>query len=177
MKLSFLVLLLSLIGNYPSEKEIPYRLLSWSDFRAAVPKNEPTVAARTATQLEMETTETDGRFGFVVRACFLPDSSFVRVRSDRNLRHEQTHFKIACIEAKKCMLALAPLQRGDSVDKRMAITLYDAYVSAADKRNALFDQQTNHSLDITEEMVWEQRISFEMRIFGNFSKDPPKKRR
>lgn len=170
MKLLFFLLLLSLSGNPASEIGITYRALSWSDFRSPVPENEPSVAARTTTELAMETTEIDGRFSFDVKAYFLPDSSFVRLRTDANLRHEQTHFKIAYIEARKCMLALAPLQHGDSVDNRMAFTLYQNYVDKADMRNAQFDQQTNHSLNVEAEKIWENRISRELLIFGNFSK-------
>lgn len=170
MKLVFLFLFLSLSGNNPSEKEIPYRQLTWADFRASVPENEPSVAARTVTQLTMETTELEGRFLFVVKACFLPDSSFVRVRSDANLRHEQTHFRIACIEARKCMLSLEPLQKGDSIDKTQALNLYNHYFEASENRNARFDQETNHCLKKDAEKVWEDRISLEMRIFGNISK-------
>ena len=170
MKLVFLLLFLSLSGNNPSEKEIPYRLLSWSDFRGPVPENEPSVAARTVTQVSMETTETDERSTFVVKACFLPDSSFVRVRTDANLRHEQTHFRIAYIEARKCMQALEPLQRGDSNDKAQALKIYDYYFEASEKRNARFDLETNHCLDREVEKKWEDRIRLEMRIFDNPSK-------
>lgn len=167
MKLSILLWFLSLTGNYSSEKEIPYRTLTWEDFRGLVPENEPTVAARTVTELEMETTEIAGRFRFVVKSCFLADSSFVRVRTDRNLHHEQTHFKIACIEARKCILALAPLQGGDSTDKSTAFTVYEHYFAASESRNDQFDRETNHCLNAEAEKIWEDRISLEMRIFGN----------
>lgn len=170
MKLLFLLLFLSLSGNEPSEKEIPYRTLSWLDFRAPVPENEPTVAARTATQMEMETAETNGRSTFVVRVYFLPDSSFVRVRSDANLRHEQTHFQIACIEARRCMLGLVPLQKGDSLAKEKAFVLYEAHWAESGRRNEQFDQETNHSLNKEAEKIWEARISREWRIFENLSK-------
>lgn len=172
MKLLFLVLFLSLSGNYPSDNGIPYRLLSWSDFRGAVPDNEPSVGARTTTQMAMEITETDGHFTYVVKAYFLPDSSFVRVRSLSNLRHEQTHFKIAYIAAKECMLALVPLQRGDSLNASMAETLYEHYVDEASRLNNRFDQETNHSLNPEAEKAWENRISLKLRTFEIAPKTP-----
>lgn len=170
MKLSLLLLILSLSGNYPSEKEIPYRQLTWADFRAPVPYDELTVAARTTTQMQLETTEIDGKARFVVRALFLPDFSFVREKTDANLRHEQTHFKIVCIEATKCMSALEPLQGGDSIDKSMALALYNHYFEESDRRNTEFDVQTEHCLIPAAEKRWEEQISLEMRIFGNSSK-------
>ncbi len=170
MKVLFLILFLSQFGNEVSDNGIPYRTLAWSDFRSPVPASDIFVAARTTTELVLETTDIDGHFSFVVKAYFLPFSSYVRVRSEVNLRHEQTHFKIACIEAGKCMKAFAPLQIGDSLDKGMAETLYNHFVEESARRNEQFDKETNHCLNKGAEKVWEDRISSEWRIFGIPSK-------
>lgn len=170
MKVLFLLLFLSLRGNDPSDSGITYRILAWSDFRGSVPDTDLSVAARTTTELAMETTEINDRSSFVVTAHFLPYASYVRVKTSYNLRHEQTHFQIACIEAIKCMVALEPLQKGDSGDKDKAFTLYNASVAESARRNVQFDAETRHGLDVAAEKVWEDRISCEMRTFGNVSK-------
>jgi|SRR3954466_11379258 len=168
MKLLFLLLLLSLSGNNPSENGIPYRNLTWSDFRGAVPENEPSVIALTATQMAMETLESDGRFKYAVTLRFLPDSSYVRVKSKEVLRHEQTHFQIAYIAFLECVRDLRPFQ-GAAVGPDKAERIYDAYVAQADNRNTLFDRDTDHSRNAAVEKVWEDRISQQLKNF-NFGK-------
>ena len=162
MNTLFLMLFLSLAGNNPADDGIPYRLLVWSDYKAPAPDNEPTVAARTITQLAMERANTDGVYTYTVKAYFLPYSSFVRVRTNDVLRHEQTHFKIAQIMALRCMRDLKPLQRGDSVASNLAEEIYNRYTDQSSARNDLFDIETNHSLNKEAEQTWELRITEEL---------------
>lgn len=160
MKLFIFIAFFSLFGTKPSESGITYRALAWSDFRGAIPDAEPSVAARTTTQLAMEVSEQEGKCYYAVKAYFLPDSSFVRVRSDQNLSHEQTHFKIAYIASIRCMRELIPLQGKDSRDKAMAI--YEHYLNVSDVFNDRFDRETNHCLNREAEKIWELRISHEL---------------
>lgn len=162
MKLSFLLLFLSLTENYPSDIGISYRPLTWADFRAPVPYNEPLIGARTCVEMDMDTFEANGLYKFKVVAYFLPDSSFVRSRDGETLRHEQTHFKIAYIASLRCNKALSPLQDGDVSAKREADRLYNRYCDERDAVNAQFDAETNHSLNKEVEMRWERRVSAEL---------------
>lgn len=169
MKPLLLIALLSLFGKTPSENRIPYRELTWADYRGTVPEDKPTIAAHTFTQMEFETEPIGDKYYYRVLAYVLPDSSFVRVREDRILRHEQTHFKIACIEAKRCNMALAPLQGGDSSDQTVANALYEHYFDEASRRQDLFDLETNNSNIPEAEKTWEDRISRELRSFETLS--------
>jgi hypothetical protein len=92
--LAFLILL-SPSPNDSSDDGILYRQLTWSDYKSRPPLTEPSVGAKTMTQLKMETVEQDGVYCYNVKAYFLPYSSFARVKTNDVLRHEQTHFKIA----------------------------------------------------------------------------------
>lgn len=163
MKLLFLFFLLPLSSALSSDNGIPYRELSWSDFRGKVPSNEILVGARTTAQLVMGTSEAGGIFSFDVKAYFLPNSSFVRVRSDLGLRHEQTHFRIAHIEALKCMQALEPLQQGDLIARQKADALYDHYFEEMGQIDDQFDLESNHSQNAEQEKIWEDRIARELR--------------
>lgn len=165
MKPLLFIAILSLFGKPSSEIRIPYRQLTWADYRGAIPENEPTIAARTYTQLDMGTTQSGDVYHFQVVAYVLADSSFVRLRDDKTLRHEQTHFKIAYIEARRCMLALQPLQGGDSVSEKAAGILYDHFFDVTVDLEDQFDRETNHSLDELAEKSWEDRISRELHNF------------
>lgn len=169
MKPLLFIALLSLFGKNTSEIRIPYRQLTWSDYRGNVPENEPSIAARTFTQIEYETEQQGGKYYFRVLVYFVPDSSFVRIKSEATLRHEQTHFKIACIEAKRCNLAMAPMQGGDSIAEVAASALYDHCFEQASRKQDLFDLETNHSLNLEAEKRWEDRVSRELRNFETLS--------
>lgn len=158
MKLLFFLAFLSIFGKEPSDGGITYRALTWSDFRGPVPE-KTTFAALTATQLIYDYENDDqGRYTFRVTAYFDPASSYVRLRSDAYLRHEQTHFRIAFLMAQECMRELNPLQGTVEVGKKKADDIYARYVDAYNALNEQFDRETNHSLNVTEEKKWEIRL-------------------
>jgi hypothetical protein len=159
--LAFMILL-SLSPNDSSDNGILYRKLTWSDYKSRPPLTEPLVAARTMTQLKMETVERDGIYCYSVKAYFLPYSSFARVKTNDVLRHEQTHFKIAHLLALECMRDLHPLKHGDSTAAIQAQNVYNSYVERNDSVNDQFDLETDHSLNKEEEKAWEFRITEEL---------------
>lgn len=163
MKLLFLLLFLSLRGNDPSDYGIPYRTLSFKDFRGKVPSGESAVAARTGTQMVLEFTESGGVFTYVVTAYFQPDSSFMRLRTREVLLHEQTHFQIAHIMALRCSQALAPLQKGDASTQAASEKVFNQYVAERNAMNAQFDGETNHGLILETEWDWELKIDRDLR--------------
>lgn len=162
MKLLFLTAFLSFFGTKPSESGFTYRPLVWSDFRGPAPSGINSPAALTSCKIDLATSETAGVFHFDVQAYFLPRESFVRVRGASYLRHEQCHFQIACIAARRCMQEMEPLQGGDSTTERKANNIYQDYVSSWKSRNTLFDYETNHSLNEEAERRWEGMLSAEV---------------
>jgi hypothetical protein len=165
MKLLFLISFLSIFGKEPSDGGITYRNLSWSDFRGAVRDDMPTFAALTATQLIYEYENDGDEYTFRVTAYFEPGSSFVRVKSDAALRHEQTHFRIAFLMAQECMKALKPLQGGNESAKKKADEVYDRYVQSYNALNEQFDRETNHSVNVEAEKKWEIRLMQAIKQF------------
>lgn len=160
MKVLFYLLLLSLYGNEPSRFGIAYRELTWQDFRGPVPANEPTIGARSSVMLVMEPPNAEEGSQYRVMAYFQPDSSFVRQKNDKLLRHEQTHFKIAYIEAIACMQELPDFE--GEVTKKKANAIYNRHVDIADEINNQFDAETNHGLNLEAEKQWEDRISLKL---------------
>lgn len=160
MKALLLIALLSIFGKEPSETGITYRTLTWSDFRGAIPDYIPDGGAMTATQIVLdENSDEYGKYHFCVTAYFEPDSSCVRVRTDRVLHHEQTHFKIAFLMAQRCMQELVPLQGGGEAAEKKAGNLFERYLQATDELNIKFDRETNHAINAVAERQWEVRIS------------------
>lgn len=163
MKTLLLISFLSLFGNNPSNDGIPYRTLSWADFRGAVPE-KTTFAALTATQITYEfQNDQRGRYTFSVEATFDPTTSYVRIKSEAALRHEQTHFRIAFLMALECMQELKPLQQGGEGAEKKAEDIYARYVDSYSALNEQFDQETNHSQNVVAEKAWETKIADQLK--------------
>lgn len=162
MKLLFFLLFLSHYGKTHSDTGIPYRILTWADFKGKVNKKEPFTAALTTCQFEFSWESNNGHYRYNVVATFLPYSSYVRLKSDDVLRHEQTHFKIAYLMALKCQRDLAALQDGDSSTRKEAYRIFDFYTEERNSMNFRLDSYTDHALDKEAEQNWEYQISTEL---------------
>lgn len=159
MNLLCITLLFSLFRNNPSNNGT--KPLTWADFKGPVPEKELSVAARTSVDFRLEATDSDGVFSFRVWAEFKPYESFVRYRTDLGLRHENTHWYIACINARECMKALAPYQHKRGVQE-IATAIYNRYSDESDRREDQFDLESNHSQIADEEARWEKQIRTEL---------------
>jgi hypothetical protein len=166
MKTILIAALFSLFWTKASDNGIGYRQLAWEDFRGTVPDNEPMIAARTCTQLALEIRENEGAYHFHVTAYFLPDSSFVRTKTDEVLRHEQTHFQIAYIKARECAAALRTLE-GHAGCRPAAVKIYVDYTEASGSLNDQFDLETNNGLNKEAEKKWENRIKQKINTLAN----------
>jgi len=162
MKSFVLIALLSLYGTKPSDPGITYRPLTWEDFKGSATGTPSRIAAETNCEIDFEWTDSAGIFNFDVKAYFLPHTSFVRVKSDQGLRHEQCHFQIAYIAALRCMSALASLQGRNEAAKVKAENIYKRFVSSWKQQNILFDNDSQHGLNSDQEEQWETRMSYEL---------------
>lgn len=129
------------------ESSIGYRKLSWNDFNG-----KPGVNWAAMTYYSFETTTVQD--GNVVteqhaKVFFESNKSWVRNRNERVLRHEQLHFDIAEIYARKLTATMNP----DSLWK-------ECY-----KIQNLYDNETNHSIDSVAQGRWERKIN--QQIQGN----------
>lgn len=150
-------LLTVLLFSHGSSDPIRYRELSWEDFRASKPVGKDAVA-ETRTQLEIETTELEGKMSYNVYAVFLPDESFTATNRWDILAHENTHFRIAALFGKKCMQAIAPYQNKSSSYEQKVNRILDYYSKEIDAMNEAFDKDSHHGQWEVVEKVWESKI-------------------
>jgi len=77
-----------------------------------------------------------------------------KLESERLLRHEQLHFDIACVMAKKGSQAVA-------ADPAKASTILAAVITKANKLSAPtgpYDTQTSHGCNATKQAEWEAKV-------------------
>lgn len=125
---------LSLLLFIPfASKPVPWRVLSWSDFKGQ-PNKE--ALARTQSGIVIENN--------VATAIFIPDESWTRTNDSATLSHEQLHFDITQLWASKITVA-----NGRFVDY---------YLEQWGMMESRYDKETEHGNNTAQQARWEREI-------------------
>lgn len=147
--------------------------LLWSDFKGLPDAADTPYAAITYAGLDLDVSEVSfsGLVTFKVRAVFDCRRSWAHpARKDAAvLAHEQLHFDIAEIFARRLERKLSYLQLRVR-DKAKAKQLLAQYQRAQLKEQARFDRESMHGLNRAYEAAWRQKADIELRI----RRDAPK---
>lgn len=151
------------------------RPLVWSDFQGRAPALSE-FAAYTMTRVNLESSYTGrGKLWkgeFKVEAVFLPQKSWARddrrSRSDRVLAHEQLHFDIAELSARKLRKALSELPEWSVDLKQRANALFEKSVEEGEQMQKRYDHETNHGLDLKQQERWQIFVAEELQKLSAF---------
>lgn len=121
---------------------IPYRQLSWSDFKGK-PTNDHIASSCTGIVIEKDT----------AYAIFEPDRSWTRTGDSATLRHEQGHFLITRIFAEK-INQWRPYNPVDFEYNKGIIYWLDKW----DAMESRYDLETDHGRNEAEQKRWENLI-------------------
>lgn len=139
----------------------PYKELQWSDFKG---KPNPVeiakgMSASTTTTWDFtDSTDDNGRVWFDLSCAFVSETSWTITDNPRTLLHENTHYRIALLWAKKCIDKIAKYQGCTENKKKKVSAIYDYYWAECRKMQNLFDTETKHSLNVEMERIWEREI-------------------
>jgi len=133
--------------------------LEWKDFKGRVPVTSSN-AAQTAYEVGFDVNMVGNRFEFVVTCNFLPHKSWVRKKdaNDHILRHEQLHFDIAEIYARKMRKELNEADITVRNLQSKADKIYEKNWNALTKMQRDYDRETNHSIKKQEQADWDKKI-------------------
>tara|TARA_R110002012_G_scaffold145936_1_gene304253 strand:- start:389 stop:928 length:540 start_codon:yes stop_codon:yes gene_type:complete len=147
--------------------------LSWNDFKASPKKHLP-YKANTNSGLSFSWNATENSSGielnYEVGSNFYPNRSWVKEieEVDYLLAHEQLHFDITELHARKLRKALENYEPGPKMKKE----LNDIYFEIEQQRRQLqnrFDKETNHSINKEAEFKWRVFIKQELEKLSEFS--------
>ncbi|WP_144962975.1 DUF922 domain-containing protein [Gillisia sp. Hel_I_86] len=151
-------------------------LLSWEDFQG-VPLEKTLFHANTNTGLSyswgLKGTVQRMELDYKVEAFFYPAQSWVQPASKNGylLKHEQLHFDISELHARKLRKILASVD-GTKLNKDSRDYLNTFYEKIDKERSAMqnaFDKETNHSLNEEAELGWRHFVEEELNKFEDFS--------
>ncbi len=158
-----LLLLLPLFSFRPGYKEniIPWsadRKLSWSDYKGR-PDKEIEAAASTATFLGISYSVSREGFTYKIICHFSKDKSWVRHKTDLILAHEQGHFDIAEIFARKLNKRMQEYRFNAARFEKEAGQIYQDITREKEALQRQYDAETNHSINVTKQEEWLVKIS------------------
>jgi hypothetical protein len=165
------MLLLSFIMN--GQEAIPWsedRLLTWADFQHKAPKHH-VASAMSDISFKIDIKSDGELLKVFVGPSFNPDGSWGK-ENDRNdylLKHEQIHFDIYEVNARKLRKELST-KKLTSVNASSSINnLMEKYNKLNSTVQERYDSETNHSLEVKKQEKWNTEIAAELEEYNDFS--------
>lgn len=139
------------------------RKLTWKDFKGK-PFKTAWAAATTASGISYSFTGQERGDGyeldFKVNAFFYPDKSWYQPKlcDDVVLRHEQLHFDISELYARKLRIKLDSTRFTKNVKEEVKV-LYEQTLEELHRTQSQYDYETNYSRDQEQQLRWNKKIA------------------
>lgn len=134
-----------------------HKKLSWSDYKGKADAGSP-AAASTATYLSIEYNFDRTGLAYKITCSFSKNKSWTRDRSDHILSHEQGHFDIAEIFARKLNKKMQGYRVNTSTMQNDLKKIYQDVMDEKEKMQNDYDEETNHSIIKEKQAEWLKKI-------------------
>jgi hypothetical protein len=139
----------------------PTYKLKWEDFRGKADSNSQ-FGATSYPGIKYTLSANEDSFSARVICFFIKSKSWVRVISDTGLIHEQGHFDIAELFARKLRKAFAEYKfNAQSIGKDIN-TLFILNKQERTKMDILYDRETDFSRNRKQQLLWNKKIKAEL---------------
>ena len=171
MKRIVFLLVASFVGHgaFPQEFLVwdPAAKLTWGDFQGKVDPNSPFSASTVSGIVYKFRLSGDG-YSDSITAVFYRRESWVRIPRDGALLHEQGHFDITEIFARRLRKRLQSfIPKRGSLGRQLK-KLYDEVEAERVAMENLYDMETKHSADGERQAEWSERIRKELKELEEF---------
>lgn len=143
-----------------TEEFIPWkydRMLTWSDFLCDPVRNSDAVAL-TSTTLGISFKYNGGRFSYNISCNFAKKKSWGLMKTHYILAHEQAHFDISEIFARKLHQEMRNYRPNYGTLKKDVSAIYDKVIKEEKAFQELYDDETSHSRKKGRQQEWLERI-------------------
>jgi len=174
MKFTYLLVVIFLVSSFISEEEkIPWsenRQLTWSDFKSPRSNGSGFVASTSSGIAYSFSSFGDSSLNMEVNVkvtCnFYPNRSWYSKKdaSDYILKHEQTHFDISELHARKFRKKIEETNFSEDMNTELEKLFYkfeDERVTFQKK----FDKETDHSKINDKELEWEEFVANQLKKY------------
>jgi hypothetical protein len=177
MNLTFItscILSLSLLLQAPLEDAIPWsdvRRLSWADFKAK-PDPFSSNAALTSSKISFVYNQNPNNFKYKISCHFNRSASWGKVRTTSILAHEQGHFDISEIHARKLNKALRLYKIRPTTLISDVSAIYEVVMQGQNNMQSDYDSETDFSRNYEQQLAWQKKIQAELvslQVYGNYT--------
>ena len=134
------------------------RKLTWDDFKAP-PDPASTNAALTSSSINVEFGYDDEEMQYSIKCRFDRNKSWVRIRNHAILQHEQGHFDLAELHARKLNQALKSYRFNAKTVSDDVNRIYDSVMVLHHAAQNEYDKETDFSRNKEKQEVWLKKIA------------------
>jgi hypothetical protein len=142
------------------EEIIPWqgqRKLSWDDFLSS-PQKQGEAVASTSTSLGISYQVKNGELTYTITCNFSKKKSWGILKTDYILAHEQAHFDITELHARKLYKELYHYEFNPDTFKKEIAAIYERIVDEKEAMQEAYDKETDHSRRKKLQSDWLDRI-------------------
>lgn len=168
----FLLLSLFLSNTYSPPSHLvdwnANRKLSWDDFKGKPVPNSNN-AALSSTSIHFSFGYGDKGFRYSISCQFDKNSSWVRVRNNYILSHEQAHFDITELHARKLKKAISNYRYNEATVSEDLNKMYEDIMKQHHELQSRYDLETDHSRNPENQSAWLKKIKEELSAFREYA--------
>lgn len=164
---ALLIVLLLLVGiskNASAQDTIywsPHYKLTWDDFKA-IPDSSSPYGAISYPGIKYSLSANEDSFSTKVICFFIKSRSWVKIHSTIGLTHEQGHFDITELFARKLRKAFAEYKFNYSTVGKDIDNLFLLNKQQRHKMDILYDKETDFSRNRKQQLFWNKKIKEEL---------------
>ncbi|MBM1107923.1 DUF922 domain-containing protein [Aurantibacter crassamenti] len=139
------------------------RKLTWADYQGSPLKTEwaaATTASGITYSLSSIIANGESSLEIIVNSLFYPDKSWYKPElcNDVVLSHEQLHFDITELFAKKFRTRLKTVRNDTNIKKKVRAIFVEINADLHAFQNK-YDRETNYSRDLEQQSIWNEKIA------------------
>jgi lipopolysaccharide export LptBFGC system permease protein LptF len=149
------------------------RKLTWSDFKGT-PDSHSSNAALTSSNINIEFGYDDKGFQYAIKCNFDKNRSWVRIKNNEVLDHEQGHFDIAEIYARKLNKLMKAYHFNAKTVSADVNQLYETTMKQHRQTQIQYDQETDYSRNRPKQEEWLKKITDDLKgleAFANYQQE------
>jgi hypothetical protein len=142
--------------------------LKWSDYKGS-PNPSSDAAAATTTYLGIEYNIDGNALTYKIQCRFSKTRSWGRSQTEYLLAHEQGHFDIAEIFARRLHKKMSEYKYNESSFRTDLKAIYDGITSGKENMQNQYDLETDHSRKKDEQSAWIKKIADMLKELQDYS--------
>ncbi len=144
------------------------RKLTWSDYKAS-PNPESDAAASTTTYLAIDYNISSTSFSYKIQSLFSKTRSWGLHKTNYILSHEQGHFDIAEVFARKLHKKMGEYKFNKKTYQKDLRKIYDEVTDEKEEVQNQYDRETRHSINKEKQAEWLKKIAEMLEEYKDYA--------